>query len=336
VATPAPFIIPLFIAHEGCPQRCSFCNQHVITGGREKVTAVTVEAEIEKWLIRPRRRDRPVQVAFYGGSFTALARERQAELLAAVRPFLAGGRVTAIRLSTRPDCVERETAEFLRASGVTTVELGVQSMSHDVLARSGRGYHAGLVQEAVHHLRHAGLIVGCQLMLGLPGETTRSQLAGLRQLLALEPDFLRFYPALILEGSRLAALYRLGRYRPLTLRKAVILVARMKAICDGAGVKVVRMGLQPSPDLEREVVAGPYHPAFGELVLARMMFAEVRRKLTEANTSETRTLTIAAADESIFRGPGNCSRRRLEKLGLLAGTLVAYRDGQQRQTVEVS
>jgi histone acetyltransferase (RNA polymerase elongator complex component) len=334
--TLSPYIIPLFISHEGCPHRCVFCNQQAIAGLHAKVTAATVTAVIENQLARPRKRERLVQVAFYGGSFTALARQRQEELLDAVRPFRVSGQVAAIRLSTRPDCVDPDIAGFLQANGVTTVELGVQSMNPAVLAGSGRRYHPSRVQEAFVHLRRAGLVVGGQLMLGLPGETTGSQLAGLRQLLILQPDFLRFYPTLVLEGSRLAVLYRADQYRPLSLQQAVALAARMKGLCDSSGVGVVRMGLQPSRELEQELLAGPYHPAFGELVLARMMFNKARRKLGQEGSCRSRTIAVAAADESIFRGPGNSSIKRLTALGLLTGTAVEYRADQRRQTVKIT
>jgi histone acetyltransferase (RNA polymerase elongator complex component) len=330
-----PYIIPLFIPQEGCPHRCIYCNQQAVAGRHEKVTAAAVAALIANQLAWPRNPERPVQAAFYGGSFTALSRSRQQELLGAVDPFLASGEVAAIRLSTRPDSVDKQTAGFLFSRGVRVVELGVQSMTQEVLAGSGRKYMVSRVGEACGHLRCAGLTVGAQLMLGLPGETTTSQLAGLRRLLALRPDFVRFYPTLVLGGSSLAALYRAGQYRPLSLPKAVALAARMKQLCDAASIKVVRMGLQTSPGLEDELLAGPHHPAFGELVLARLLFNQARRKLSRAGMGSPRTIAVAATDESIFRGPGNCSLGRLERLGLLAGASIEYRPGQQRQTVQI-
>jgi histone acetyltransferase (RNA polymerase elongator complex component) len=335
-ADPPPYVIPLFIPHEGCPHRCVFCNQHSITGRSGRVTADLVRTEIETWLARPRDSRREVQAAFYGGTFTGLPWARQEELLGAVRPFLVKGKVASIRLSTRPDDVDGRTARFLTEAGVRVVELGVQSMSAQVLALSGRGHTVEQVEEGFRHLQAAGITVGGQLMLGLPGETVAGQLAGLRRLLALRPSLLRFYPALVLRNSRLAALYEAGRYRPLSLPQAVALAARMKAMSDEAGVPVVRMGLQPSPSLEREVIAGPYHPAFGELVLSRLLFGKARRELGRADTAGSRVLGIAAADESVFRGPGNCGLRRLSALGLLAATRIEYRPGQPRHTVKVT
>lgn len=329
----APYIIPIFIPHEGCPHRCVYCNQRAVTGRQEIPDAAAVSARIDSWLARIRNRERPVQVAFYGGSFTALPRARQQELLAAVEPFLDRGEVAAIRLSTRPDYMDGETAGYLLSRGVRVVELGVQSMDQEVLAVSGRKYTAERVREACGLLRHAGITVGCQLMLGLPGDTATRQLAGIRQLLALRPDFLRLYPTLVLEGSQLAAWYRQDKYRPLSLGRAVALTARIKPLCDAAGVRVVRMGLQPSLELEQHLLAGPYHPAFGELVLSRLLFNAARKVLAqERGKGEIR---VAAADESIFRGPGNINLKRLASLGLLKGKTLAFGPLQPRQTILV-
>ncbi|MDA8166065.1 MAG: radical SAM protein [Desulfobacteraceae bacterium] len=333
-AAPTPYVIPLFIPHEGCPHRCLFCNQHSITGRTSRVTAAQARAEIETWLVRPHDRRREVQVAFYGGTFTALSRARQEELLGAVRPYLDDGKVAAVRLSTRPDGIDGEIARFLAGAGVRIAELGVQSMSDEVLARSGRGHTAAQVEEGVRFLRTAGIAVGAQLMLGLPGETTAGQLAGLRRLLTLRPGFLRLYPALVLRGSGLAVLYAAGRYQPLSLAKAVALAGKMKTMCDAAGVPVVRMGLQPSPELEREIAAGPYHPAFGELVASRLLFGKVRRELSRA-IARPRVLTVARADESAFRGRDNSGPRRLAALGLLSETRIEYRSDQPRQTIRL-
>lgn len=333
-----PFIIPFFIVHQGCPHRCVFCNQASITGQDEGVGQVTpqqIAMEITAWLARPRRYPKAeVQVAFYGGSFTGLPKARQSELLDAVAPFLANGQVQGVRISTRPDCVERETAAFLASKGVRIVELGVQSMDAAVLAASGRGYEPGRVVRAMRDLRGAGIKVGGQLMVGLPGETSRRALDSARQLAALAPDFVRIYPTLVVAGSALAADYDAGRYRPLSLLQAVARTARIKAIFDACAIPVVRMGLQEAPSLTQNLIAGPHHPAFGELVLARLFFKKVRHVLRQA-TGKGGCLTMAAADESIFRGPGNLYRRRLLALGLLADVDVVFVPNQPRHTVHL-
>lgn len=337
----SPFVIPIFITHQGCPHRCIFCNQHDITGRDDdaglKVGAVAVRDEILEHLARPRRSDREVQVAFYGGSFTGLPEDRQAELLGAVRPFIEQGMVASIRLSTRPDYISPETPSFLHAHGVRIVEVGIQSMDMRVLQATGRGHTAKQAEDAVLSLREAGFVVGGQLMVGLPAETTVGLIGGARRLARLQPDFVRIYPTLILKGSGLAQHYADGRYRPLSLCRAVALSARMKEIFDRHSIRVVRMGLQPSDSLEKSLVAGPYHPAFGELVLSRSIFRKTRALLAlrPERDGRTRTLSVAAADQSVFRGGQNACMKRLTGLGLLDDVEVAFDPGQPRQTVRL-
>lgn len=336
----SPLVIPLFIAHQGCPHRCVFCNQESITGRAQAamrpVRVPEVTATIDTWLARSGDcATRPVQVAFYGGSFTGLPRGYQEELLAAVHPYLAQGRVNAIRLSTRPDCIDPETVSFLKSTGVEVVELGVQAMDDRVLAASGRGHTVAAVREAFRFLQEGGLRVGGQLMLGLPGETTISAFAGARALAALAPDFVRIYPTLVVRGSVLADRYAAAVYQPLSLSKAVALGAGLKTIFDQHHIPVVRMGLQPSPSLEQDLLAGPYHPAFGELVLARIFFNRVRSLLADIPVGAMRTLSIAPADLSIFRGQHNSSVHRLDVLGLSARMRLHLDPGQPRQTVRL-
>jgi len=337
-ASRPPFIIPFFIVHQGCPHRCVFCNQTSITGqaeGAGQITPRQVAAGIAARLDRPRRYpEAEVQVAFYGGSFTGLPPGRQAELLAAVAPFLEQGLVRAVRLSTRPDCVDHGTAVFLADRGVRIVELGVQSMDAAVLAASGRGYGPGEVGRALRNLRGAGLQVGGQLMVGLPGENSRRAMDSARQLAALAPDFVRIYPTLVVAGSALALDYAAGSYRPLSLHQAVARTARIKAIFDACTIPVVRMGLQDGTALTQHLIAGPHHPAFGEMVLAWLFFKKVRHVLRQ-RAGKGGCLTMAAADESIFRGPGNLYRQRLMALGLLTGVEVVFEYGLPRHTVRV-
>ncbi len=333
-----PFIIPIFITHQGCPHRCIFCNQHPITGydrqGRE-ITAAEVEEIIAEWLQRPRKFPKAqTQVAFYGGSFTGLAKSRQKELLNAARPFLQSGAVELLRLSTRPDFVDNKTPVFLRRHGVKIVELGVQSMDERVLAASGRGHTAAQVVTAADILHAAGLTVGIQLMIGLPGETTTGLLESARRIAALQPAFVRIYPTLVIQGSGLARLYAEGGYKPLSILKAIGLAGLVKKIFDRQGIRIIRMGLQPSAALEKEVLAGPYHPSFGELVLSRFFFKTARRLLAKVPTNQTRRLSIAAADHSAFLGPKSINIKRLADLGLLPKmdlTLVAE---QRRHTIQ--
>lgn len=275
-------IVPFFISHQGCPHRCVFCDQHRVAGADG---ALPGAAEILDRVAAYRRSSGSdaVQVAFYGGSFTGLPREEQERLLEPLQPLIASGQVSSLRLSTRPDSVDERCAAFLRGMGVGTVELGVQSLDDGVLARAGRGHSAADAVAAVAALKGEGIRVGLQLMPGLPGDSAGSSLATFTGALGLAPDFLRIYPTVVLAGTRLAGLYADGGYRPLTLRQAVALCKVMLHRALLAGVPIIRMGLQPSEDLARGggVVAGPFHPAFRQLVEAELRYDLLVRLVAE-------------------------------------------------------
>jgi histone acetyltransferase (RNA polymerase elongator complex component) len=336
-----PLVIPVFISHQGCPHRCIFCDQHTITGRTNQkdqpVTPDEVRQTIEKWLTRSgEQANREVQVAFYGGSFTGLPKLYQGELLEAVKPFLADGMVQTVRLSTRPDYVNREIVDFLKNHGVGIVELGVQSMDPEVLKKSGRGHTVEESAEAVGFLKEKSLTVGVQLMCGLPGDTTVKILATAREVIGLAPDFVRIYPTLVIRDSGLAMMYRQGSYKPLSLNKAVAQAGMLRDIFEKQRIRVVRMGLQPSEELQKKVLDGPYHPAFGELVASRRLFKKARQLLAAKQSREVKKLSIAAADESAFRGPGNVNMKRLAELGLLDGVEFVFNHNQSRNSVTVN
>lgn len=333
-----PLVIPVFIPHQGCPHTCLFCNQHTISGRADTapVTPVQVREIIAEWLARsPARTAGGVQVAFYGGSFTGMERPQQQELLNAVAPFLRAGSVREIRLSTRPDYMDSSTVAFLRRQGVTIVELGAQSMDQAVLDASHRGHDAARTMEAVSLLRRGGLRVGIQLMIGLPCETTRSCLRTARRVGELHPDFVRIYPALVLRGSGLAARFARGAYQPLSLDAAVARAAWMKNHFDANGIRVVRMGLQAGQELEESIVAGPYHPAFGEMVNARIMLRRTRRILRDVRQGDRVTLSISQKDRSAFGGIRSANIARLRELGLAERFSLVTDSEQPRLTVRI-
>ena len=324
----APAVIPLFIPHEGCPRRCVFCNQRH-TRPAPPLTPEAARAEIELWLARLRHRtdQQPPELAFYGGSFTALPESRQEELLEAARPFLEAGRIRGIRLSTRPDAVDAACLDRLKARGVLLVELGVQSCDDAVLAAAGRGHDFAASLAASALVREAGLLLGWQLLLGLPGESRTGIRRMAAECLRARPDCVRLYPLVVLEGSALAADWRAGRFRPKSLGWAVVVCAWLKERFEAEGLAVIRTGLQAGEALEREILAGPWHPAFGELVAARLMFRRARRLLACPDRPPTQArrgaclLRAARRDMSCFTGRGRAVLRRLEDLaerGLIA------------------
>lgn len=312
-------IIPIFITHEGCPHHCYFCNQQSIVGEKKQkaVSPEMVNENISSWLARSPGRGH-VQVAFYGGSFSCLAAARQLRLMAVVAPFLSSKKVNSIRISTRPDCLDETRCENLYRHGVRTVELGCQSMDDTVLEATRRGHSVEQSIIAAELLQKKNMELGIQLMVGLPGETCRSFLAGVERVIRLQPDFVRLYPALVLEKTRMASMYQEKSYRPLSLNQAVALTCQAFVRLQKAGIKVIRMGLQPSKSLEKSIVAGPYHPAFGELVMARTWFKRTRKVLSECPDGKTVNISISDRDLSAFLGPKRANMDRLEQLGLVA------------------
>jgi histone acetyltransferase (RNA polymerase elongator complex component) len=287
-------IVPFFISHQGCPHQCVFCDQVKISGGGERLpSGIEILSRIAAF--RASDRFEPVEVAFYGGTFTNLPREAQEGLLLPLQPLIASGEVTSVRLSTRPDAVDSGSAEFLAGMGVGTVEMGVQSMDDEVLALSGRGHNAAHTTGAFRVLKRTGMAVGVQLMPGLPGDTEEKALASLDAVLKLRPDFLRIYPTLVIAGTRLEELYRSGGYTPLSLAEAISLCKVMLHRALAESVRVVRIGLQPTAELEADGVipAGPYHPAFRQLVESELCY-DLLSKLTSGIRADSPVTVFCA------------------------------------------
>ncbi|NOS35474.1 MAG: radical SAM protein, partial [Deltaproteobacteria bacterium] len=258
-------IIPIFIPHEGCPHQCVFCNQTDITG-QNSLPAFTEVSETIAQYLSTWRGEGPREVAFYGGSFTGLSDNLQRDFLETAYAFIQRGEINAVRVSTRPDYISHEKVKLLREYGVGTVELGVQSMDDGVLGLSGRGHTAGDTVRAVELLRTAGLTIGLQMMPGLPGDTRETILATAREIVSLRPDFVRVYPTLVIKNTPLEKLYRRGDYCPWLLESMVEVCREVMSLFDNARIPVVRMGLQPTVDLEESIVAGPYHPSFRQFL----------------------------------------------------------------------
>lgn len=310
-------IIPIFITHEGCPHRCLFCNQQSITDRQQSapVESSSVSDTIRCWLERSQSHER-VQVAFFGGSFSCLPKARQLRLLEAVSGYLQTGEVKSIRISTRPDCISKMVLDRLQAHGVRTIELGCQSMDDTVLNKNRRGHSSDQSEVASQLISQYGMELGIQLMVGLPGETTRSFVSGIKRLVTMRPDFVRLYPALVVDHTEMATMFHENEYTPLTMNKAIAMTRRGYELLRKADIKVIRMGLQHTQTLQKSVIAGPYHQSFGELVLARSWFRRVRRLLSGCPKNKTMTISISDRDISLFQGPRKSNINRLKQLGL--------------------
>jgi histone acetyltransferase (RNA polymerase elongator complex component) len=308
-------IVPFFIAHRGCPHRCVFCDQLKISGSTNQFPN---KSEILDTVSAYRNSGggKAVEVAFFGGSFTCLSRADQEQLLMPLQPLMAAGEVSSVRVSTRPDVVDYRIAAFLKGMGVATVELGVQSMADDVLLLSGRGHGSEEVRKAVSCLQDSGLRVGLQLMPGLPGDTPEKSLDSLHDVLVLKPDFLRIYPALVIVGTELEKMYEKGSYRPMTLGRAVALCKIMLHEALLSDIPVIRMGLQPTAELQSEgiIVAGPYHPAFRQLVEGDLWFdLLVRLTSTPGLAEEPFTIVCSPSRVSDVIGQRKTNLRRLSR-----------------------
>ncbi len=324
--------VPFFISHLGCPHRCVFCDQVKISGSGEDIPD---KAGIMKKIAEYRSTGKRelTEVAFFGGSFTALPESVRAKLLNPLQPMIAAGEVDSVRVSTRPDCIDVAAACFLKKMGVSTVELGVQSMDDNVLELSGRGHGAKDTDSAVACLKEQGLAVGIQLMPGLPGDTPAKSIASLRRVLALKPDFLRIYPTLVIAGTRLEELYGMGSYLPMTLNGAVGLCKVMLLEAMFADVPVIRMGLQPTDELAKEgiVVAGPYHPAFRQMVEAELCLDLLSRMLREDSpTGKTVTIFCSPSRISDVIGQNKYNTRLLARqFGVTLAGVVPVRGMSQ-------
>ena len=265
-----PLIVPIFIPNQGCPHRCIFCQQEKITAQSTlPVDGLTVKETLDK-AIKSVRFDtgREPEVAFYGGTFTGLSYEKILELLKTVNPYLEQGFFRSIRVSTRPDALDKKRLDLMHGLGVSTVELGAQSMDDEVLELIKRGHTAHDTVKSVHLLRQHGFKVGIQLMPGLPGDSEEKFMKTVQKVIKLHPDMVRLYPAVVIKGTELARWYKQERYSPLTLDEAVKICQESCIRLEGNGIPVIRIGLMSSPSLlqEGQILAGPWHRAFGFLV----------------------------------------------------------------------
>jgi histone acetyltransferase (RNA polymerase elongator complex component) len=304
-------IIPFFIMNRGCPHRCLFCNEELTAENHpDRLEETGFRETVRAYLGDSRRKSGPVEIAFYGGTFTGMPQEEQRRLLELAAPFLKEGTVDHIRISTRPDQIDAEGLDLLEAFGVRTVEVGAQSLDDDVLRLSQRGHTAADTLHAVSLLKERGFATGIHLMVGLPGDSPERFARTIDEVIAIAPDTVRIHPTIVLRDTPLADAFRKGGYTPLTLAEAVLQCKDALRRLTAAGISVIRMGLQTTRGLEEPgaVVAGPFHPAFGSLV-ASAIFLDMAAALCESALSpalaqrKTLTFTVSPADVFHLNGP---------------------------------
>ena len=275
--------IPIFVSHKGCPNDCIFCNQKRITGKSGSVTAEDVEKTVTEWLSYVKGE---AEIAFFGGSFTGIDMELQKELLGAAKKFVDGEKITGIRLSTRPDYINEEIIEHLLSFGVTTVELGTQSTDEKVLEIARRGHRAEDIINASRLIKESGMNLGLQMMTHLPGSTYEKDVKTCLDFISMGPSEVRIYPTLVLKDTYLCDMYEKGEYTPATVEEAVELTAHLTELFDKAKIRVIRTGLQPSDSLAEGYVAGPFHPAFGEMAQSRLILNRVLHYIEEEDPAQ--------------------------------------------------
>lgn len=263
-------IIPIFIPHQGCPNDCVFCNQKAITARQPDVTGEEVRNTIETWLSTLTNRPgmETIEIAFFGGSFTGIPMEQQSAYLEIAQDYKQRGLVHKIHLSTRPDYIDQDILDNLKAYGTDTIELGVQSFDERVLKASGRGHDSSCVYEAASLIQSYGFELGIQLMIGLPEDSLKRCLYSARETVKIGPSIARLYPTIVIKGTHLMDMYKKGLYAPLTTEEAVSTTKEMYKILMGAGINIIRVGLKSS-DLIRnggQISGHTFHPAFRQLV----------------------------------------------------------------------
>lgn len=284
------YIIPIFVPHLGCPNACVFCNQHKITGKQNQVTAKEVKETIEEYLKNFKDKENKVEVAFFGGSFTAIPEKKQNELLEAAYEYVKAGQVDSIRISTRPDYINRKILKRLKKYKVKTIELGVQSSNNYVLAKAKRGHTFEDVKKASKLIRFYRFTLGHQMMVGLPESTALDEINTAKDLIKLKPKMVRIYPVLVIQNTELEELYNKKEYEPLSVTQAVERCKEIADLFNHHKINIIRIGLQTTEEItdpkkeNSQVVAGPYHPAFRQLVEGRLWYDAIVSEIKKCNT----------------------------------------------------
>ena len=288
------YTIPVFIPMQACPFQCIFCDQEKISGQTNIPGSEDVVKTIRGHLTTIPKENTIVELGFFGGTFTGMTAGLQQKYLSVAQPFIQTKQIKGVRLSTRPDFIDGSKLALLKNYNVTTIELGAQSMDEDVLKRSGRGHTAHDTIIAANMIRENGFRLGLQMMVGLPGDTAEKSVATAKKFVEMRALDVRIYPALIIKGTPLERLYNSGKFIPLGLAESVDTVAKVYRIFENANINIIRIGLHPSDGLisGEDLVAGPFHVSYRELVLTKLWKDEFDR-LLPAEAKEGITIFVA-------------------------------------------
>ena len=312
------YIIPIFVPHLGCPNDCVFCNQKSISGEQRMITKEDVKKTIDFYLDNIRDKESKKEVAFFGGSFTGIEIEKQAEFLQTAYEYIKQGKIDSIRISTRPDYIDKKILKMLKKYKVETIELGVQSANDYILKQSQRGHTFEDVKKASKLIRWYGFKLGHQMMVGLPESTRLDEINTARELIKLKPKMVRIYPVLVIKNTKLEKDYMNEKYKPLTVVQAVEICKELVVMFKKKGIEIIRIGLQNTDTITdpkqsgSEVVAGPYHPAFRQLVESGLWYDTIVTKIKQLNVKVKKVdITVNPQDANNVIGH---KRENIEKL----------------------
>ncbi len=339
--------ISIFVPNNGCPHMCSFCNQFQITGKKRQPGIKDIDDAIKnsyknkyknednsqdkhenkhengnKNIIKPQKIFR--ELAFFGGSFTAIKRDYAESLLSHAYCYIKSGDIDGIRISTRPDCINEEILKFLKSYGVTSIELGAQSMVDKVLFYNNRGHTSGDVRHSSGLIKNYGFELGLQMMTGLYGSEEKDDLFTANEFIKLQPDTVRIYPTLIMKGTKLHELFNLGKYIPIDINKAVEICAKILNLFNFAGIKVIRLGLHSSDGISKNLIAGPWHPAFKELCESKIIVDKCIKSIKELGY-EKKPIKILVSPKSVSKIIGQ-KRSGIERIKKLCSEVLIEED----------
>lgn len=292
------YIIPIFVSHQGCPHQCVFCNQDKIARAVNKeVTDEDVRKTVEEYIKTIDHNNSTIEISFFGGTFTAIDINKQKELLSVAKEYKEKGYIDKIRMSTRPDAINKYILDYLKEYKVDIIELGVQSLNDEVLRLSGRGHSSEDVKRASRLIKEYKITLGHQIMPGLPGDNFEKDIETVKKSIEMEPDICRIYPSLVIKDTPMEEMYKRGEYTPYSLEEAVCVSKELYKLYKEANVNIIRIGLQPTENITwgKDIIDGPFHPAFRELVEGSLLCDKIKSSI---NRDEDIIIEINSKDLS--------------------------------------
>lgn len=313
--------VALFVPDEGCPHRCSFCNQKTISGCVKRLECADIDSAV-KTALKSDAYTSGAEIAFFGGSFTAIKRDYMVSLLQCAYKYIESKEFKGIRISTRPDCINDEILSILKHYGVTSIELGCQSMSDKVLLLNERGHTSADITEACKKIKSFGFELGVQMMTGLYGDDDRTAVETAEKLIALKPDTARIYPTVVLQNTKLEQLYLQGQYKPQTLDEAVKLCSKLLYMFYQNDIPVIRLGLHSGGSVDDGYVAGAYHPAFREMCESEIYLSLILDQLKKQNINAGKIqVTVSKKYISQLVGQKRSNIEKLKAMGFFVTTV---------------